>query len=338
MKTTLNQYLVQSFTESFRNKFQFVNLVNQIASAAKAISKKSADVMLTNGASVSGQSNFHGEEVRNLDVFADYVLTKAVERSGACSMVASEEKDLPMSIDNDFDPKPFVVLFDPLDGSTNSLSNNAMGTIFTIYRRMDTEVYTCEMDCLQDEKEIVAAGYFLYGPSTTLVISCGQGVQMFALSSELHDFVQTHESIKMPISGNTVSVNLSYLNTFNPVISEYIMDTFDHKKSLVPTVFRYTGALVSDFHRILMNGGVFLYPATDHYPQGKLRLNYECKPLSFIARQAGGDAISGTLYTSETKSESLHQRSELVIGSVKNVGLIKAKVSTSEREVYRKVS
>lgn len=249
-------------------------------------------------------------------------LIECLKNSGECCGVASEEFE-------DFIPIPpvakkaskYVVVFDPLDGSSNIDVNVSVGTIFGIYRRKSDVKGPCELqDFLQKGSELVAAGYVLYGTSTLLVYSTGNGVNGFTLDPTIGEFCLSHRDIQIPNQGNHYSVNQGYYLKFDVEMRRYIDHCSDMNLRL-----RYIGSMVSDIHRILLQGGIFLYPQTRKYPQGKLRLVYECNPLAFIVEQAGGKAMTCQLQrVLDLDVRHLHQRVTVAMGSPGMVEEMKA--------------
>ena len=257
--------------------------------------------------------NASGDTVQKLDLYANEKLIACLKNSGECCGIASEENEafIPLPSVNGKSGK-YVVVFDPLDGSSNIDVNVSVGTIFGIYRRkssVDKKVVL--KDFLQKGADLVAAGYVLYGTSTLLVYSTGNGVNGFTLDPTIGEFCLSHQNIQIPKRGNYYSVNQGYYLKFDVEMRRYIDNCCDENLRL-----RYIGSMVSDIHRILFQGGIFLYPNTRKYPLGKLRLLYECNPLSFIVEQAGGKAISCQLERIlELPVTQLHQKATIAIGS-----------------------
>ncbi|MCB0565519.1 MAG: class 1 fructose-bisphosphatase, partial [Phaeodactylibacter sp.] len=255
-----------------------------------------------------------GEDVQKLDLYANEKLIDCLKNSGECCGIASEELEdfIPIQPLATTKTSKYVVVFDPLDGSSNIDVNVSVGTIFGIYRRVSDPEGTVQLeDFLQKGTELVAAGYVLYGTSTILVYTTGRGVNAFTLDPSIGEFCLSHTDIQIPDRGNYYSVNQGYYLKFDVEMRRYI----DHCSDLNLRL-RYIGSMVSDIHRILFQGGIFLYPNTRKYPQGKLRLVYECNPLSYIVEQAGGKAITCQLErVLDLPVEHLHQRITIAIGS-----------------------
>ncbi len=265
-----------------------------------------------------GQQNIQGEEQKKLDVFAHETIKSAFLARDNVAGFASEEED-------DFcafsDPKnlnaKYVILTDPLDGSSNIDVNVAVGTIFSIYRRISpVGTPVTRADFLQKGRNQVAAGYIVYGSSTMLVYSTGNGVNGFTYDPSLGTFCLSHENMRIPEDGKIYSVNEGQYLRFPEAVKKYIKYCQeDDKASGRPYTSRYIGSLVSDFHRNLLKGGIYMYPSGSTYPNGKLRLNYEANPMAFLIEQAGGIASNGAMNILDIQPEQLHQRTPLYIGS-----------------------
>jgi fructose-1,6-bisphosphatase I len=270
----------------------------------------------------SGNENQSGDVQQKLDVYANERLIECLQNSGECCAVASEENDDIIAVPGvGYKPNHYVVLFDPLDGSSNIDVNVSVGTIFAIYRRIsDPSGPPLREDFLQPGKRQVAAGYVLYGTSTILVYTTGRGVNGFTLDPSIGEFCLSHRNMRIPQNGQNYSVNQGYYSKFDLEMRRYIDHCSDQNYGL-----RYIGSMVSDIHRILIHGGIFLYPSTRKYPGGKLRLLYECNPLAMIIEQAGGKAINTSLKrVLEITPDELHQRSTIALGSPAMVDELKA--------------
>lgn len=299
-------------------------LLNDIAIAAKVVSKDVRRAGLTeNILGAEGNTNVQGEEQQKLDVIADERFISMFQAGGEVCGVASEENEDFMPFKTEFSKKgKYVVLFDPLDGSSNIDVNVSIGTIFSVYRRK-SEVGTEATldDMLQPGDQQIAAGYVLYGSSTMLVYTTGKGVNGFTLEPSIGEFCLSHPNMQMPEDGRIYAMNEGNINICEEGIRQYI-ETFcqqtleGHSR---PYSGRYIGSLVADFHRNLIKGGIYIYPDTTTDPEGKLRLLYECNPLAFIAEQAGGLATTGRERVMSIQPESLHQRIPYFVGSKKMV-------------------
>ena len=299
------------------------NLLYDLCLAAKIISRQVRRAGLTDILGEFGAINVQGELQQKLDVFANETVKHSVQHTGRVCVMASEEDEapIPVQVRDDRRSGKYVLLFDPLDGSTNIDVNVSIGTIFSIQRRSATQKGPGSLaDCLQKGRQQVAAGYILYGSSTMLVYTTGQGVHGFTLDPTIGEFLLSHPNIRSPDVGKYYSVNESHWNKWATGI-QHVVAAFKNGDggTVKAKNARYIGSLVADFHRNLMSGGVFLYPADESSPQGKLRLLYEAAPLALVIEQAGGAAIDGTRNILDIKPEDLHQRTPLIIGSKQDV-------------------
>ncbi|NBC10252.1 MAG: class 1 fructose-bisphosphatase [Planctomycetes bacterium] len=263
-----------------------------------------------------GEQNVQGETVQRLDILANDTLKRCLGYRGNVGIIASEEDNEPRVLQEAHRSDSYIVMFDPLDGSSNIDVNVSVGTIFTIFKN-PPEVDSTEDSVLQPGVQQVAAGYVLYGSSTVLVYSAGDGVHMFTLDPQFGAYLLTREHIRMPEQHHVYSVNEANLLNFPEPYQRYFAWAKHPGGGQYSS--RYVGSLVADFHRILIKGGVFLYPPTNEHPDGKLRLMYEANPLAYIAEQAGGAATDGTSRIMEIDPDSVHQRVPLIIGSTTNV-------------------
>lgn len=299
-------------------------LLNDIAVASKVVSKDVRRAgLLENFLGAQGSTNIQGEEQQKLDVIADNQFINMFKAGGEVCGIASEENDDFMAFDSEFSKNgKYVVLFDPLDGSSNIDVNVSIGTIFSIYRRKsDIGSLATMEDMLQMGQEQIAAGYVLYGSSTMLVYTTGRGVNGFTLDPSIGEFCLSHPDVKMPETGRMYAMNEGNINICEEGIKEYI-ETYCQQTQpghARPYSGRYIGSLVADFHRNLIKGGIYIYPDTSVDPEGKLRLLYECNPLAFIAEQAGGLATDGRNRIMSISPGRLHQRVPFFIGSKKMV-------------------
>ncbi|MFV1974436.1 MAG: class 1 fructose-bisphosphatase [Candidatus Scalindua sp.] len=298
-------------------------LLMDLIYAAKIISREVNKAGLVDILGLTGTENIHGEEVKKLDEYANNRLFKAMDHGGHLCIMASEENDEIIPIPEQFPKGKYVLLFDPLDGSSNIDANVSIGTIFSIHRKKtDGENGTLE-DCLQKGSDQVAAGYVIYGSSTMLVFTTGQGVNGYTLDPSVGEFILSHIDIKTPSKGKIYSANEGNAKFWDEGTRKYI-DYLKEKDSATgrPYSLRYIGSLVADFHRNLLYGGIFLYPADykdPNKPKGKLRLLYEASPLAFIVEQAGGMATTGKENIMDIVPTELHQRVPLIIGSREDV-------------------
>lgn len=301
---------------------ELTGLLTQIALAAKVIAREVNKAGLVNILGFTGAKNVQGEQVTKLDVFAHETLVEALQACGHVCAIASEEAAELILPAPEHPRGPYMVLFDPLDGSSNIDINITIGTIFSIRRKLSPGPEATVADVLQPGTRQIAAGYVVYGSSTMFVYTTGHGVHGFTLDPSLGEFLLSHEHIHMPKRGSTYSANEGYYHTWSPGVRRYIDSLKDPQK---PYKGRYVGTLVADFHRTLLTGGIFLYPAdmTDpQKPAGKLRLLYEAAPLAFVAQQAGGRASTGSEDILELQPRQLHQRVPLIIGSSEDVAAV----------------
>lgn len=303
---------------------RFTRLFNELILSAKIISREVNKAGLVDVLGFTGDINVYGEEVKKLDEYSNRILIHRMARSGMlCAMASEENADL-IEIPVGLPTGEYILIFDPLDGSSNIDVNVAIGTIFSIYRRkspVDTPVLSDDM--LQKGLEQVAAGYFLYGSSTMLVFTTGDGVHGFTLDPNVGEFLLSHTNIMIPEQGKIYSVNEGYQQYWDKPTKK-IISYFKSSKNAVrkPYSLRYIGSLVADFHRNLLYGGIFLYPADNRDPKkphGKLRLLCEASPMAMIVEQAGGMATDGKQRILEIEPDHLHQRVPLFIGSKNDV-------------------
>lgn len=302
----------------------FTDLMNDIAFAAKLISYNTNKAGLMDVLGEAGQTNVQGETQKKLDVFAHQTMFRALDHGGHLCVMGSEEEEHPLQIPDKYQAGKYSILFDPLDGSSNIDVNVSVGTIFSIYNRVTPEGTRGTLaDLLQPGHKQVCAGYVIYGSSTMLVYTTGNGVHGFTLDPSYGEFVLSHPNMKTPKKGSIYSVNESNFDYWEQAIKSYI----HYVKQVDPATgrpmnSRYIGSMVSDFHRNLLYGGVYLYPANTHNPNGKLRLGYEANPMAFIIEQAGGRASDGNQRILDIIPQELHQRTPLFIGSEEDVLMI----------------
>jgi fructose-1,6-bisphosphatase I len=290
---------------------EFSWLLSGITLATKIIASYVQRAGLLEVMGATGRINVQGEEVQKLDEFANETLVRCLGYRGTIGILVSEEDEEPHLIQEAASGK-YIVLFDPLDGSSNINANVSIGTIFSILQRdpssdsRDVMAHILQPGCKQ-----VAAGYVVYGSSTVLAYTAGQGVHMFTLDPSIGAYLLAQENIRMPEAGRIYSVNEAYRASFPEGIQHYL----DWAKEAGDYSSRYIGSLVADFHRTLIRGGVFIYPGTKKSPEGKLRLLYEANPLAFVAEQAGGTATDGRMRILEKEPKTMHERTPLIIGS-----------------------
>ncbi|MEL6223353.1 MAG: class 1 fructose-bisphosphatase [Cyanobacteria bacterium J06627_8] len=326
--TTLSKHVFQQL-QSFDPDAQDLSaLMNRIALAGKMIARRLTRAGLVEDAlGFTGRTNVQGEAVKRMDVFANQVFISVLKQSGMVCRLASEEMDKPYYIPENCPLGRYTLLYDPIDGSSNVDINLNVGSIFAIRRQEGDDLDSTASDLLQDGHKQIAAGYILYGPSTMLVYSLGHGVHAFTLDPSLGEFILSAENIQIPQSGPVYSVNEGNFWQWDESIRDYTRYMHRHEGYSA----RYSGALVGDFHRILFQGGVFLYPGTIKKPDGKLRLLYEAAPLAYLVEQAGGAASDGSKPIMDVVPGELHQRVPLFIGSRENVELIESFINEQKR-------
>ena len=319
---TLDEFIIRSEKDFDYATGELTGLLRDIGVAAKIVNREVNKAGLVNILGVSDNQNTSGDTQQKLDVYANEKFIECLQNSGECCAIASEENEDIIQLPSVGSKQShYVVMFDPLDGSSNIDVNVSVGTIFAIYRRTtDPSGPSSVADFLQAGVKQVAAGYVLYGTSTILVYTTGNGVNGFTLDPSIGEFCLSHRKMRIPERGQFYSVNQGYYSKFDLEMRRYIDHCSDQNYGL-----RYIGSMVSDIHRILIQGGIFLYPSTRKYPKGKLRLLYECNPLSFIVEQAGGKAINTQLKRIlEMEPKELHQRGTIAIGSPALVDELKA--------------
>ncbi len=310
--TTLDRFIKQKEDEFSFATGELSQLLRDIALAGKIINKEVNKSGLLDITGQCGSMNVQGEDQQKLDVVANIRFTRALRNGGmTCAVISEEEEEI-----IHLNPKcRYVVAIDPLDGSSNIDVNVSIGTIFSIYKRISPVGDPVqEEDVLQKGTEQVAAGYILYGSSTMLVYTTGKGVNGFTLEPSLGEFVLSYNNIKCPKDGKIFSINEGCYYEFDAWIRSYIEDCKSKTRSS-----RYIGSLVADYHRNMIKGGIYLYPNTTKYPNGKLRLLYECNALAFLAEQSGGIATDGTQRILDIQPTSFHQRTPFYLGSKKMV-------------------
>ena len=315
---TLNDFITLRQKDFPFAKGELSSLLHHLGTAAKMVSNKINRAGLVDILGMSGIVNIQGENQQKLDIYADEVFINALRSSGDCCGVATEENQNEILFTDEFAREgKYIVCIDPLDGSTNIDYNVSVGTIFSIYRRKSERGEKVGLDeFLQEGSKQVAAGYIIYGSSTMMVYSTGYGVNGFTLDPSIGEFCLSHPDILCPEDGRTYSINEGYYVHFPQGVKDFIgycqeKDTATQR----PYISRYIGSLVSDFHRNLLTGGIFMYPENEKSPKGKLRLVYECNPIAFIAEQAGGMATDGCKRILDMAPVSLHQRSPFYAGS-----------------------
>jgi len=314
---TLGEFIIYNQDDFKYSSGELSRLINSIRLAGKVVNHEVNKAGLVDILGAVGGANVHGEDQQKLDVYANEAFIKTLtNREIVCGIASEEEEDFIVIKGNKKNnDNKYVVLIDPLDGSSNIDVNVSVGTIFSVYRRITpsgTEV-TLE-DFLQPGNKQVAAGYIVYGTSTMLVYSTGNGVNGFTLNPAIGTYYLSHPNIKIPEKGNIYSINEGNYIHFPQGVKDYIKYCQKEEEDR-PYTSRYIGSLVSDFHRNMIKGGIYIYPNTSKNPNGKLRLLYECNPMAFIAEQAGGKASNGFMPILDLKPTELHQRVPFFCGS-----------------------
>lgn len=326
--TTLSRHVLQHLQQVAPEDQDLSILMDRIALAGKMIARRLTRAGLIEDAlGFTGRTNVQGEAVKRMDIYANDVFISVLKQSGVVCRLASEEMDEPYYIPENCPIGRYTLLYDPIDGSSNVDINLNVGSIFAIRRQEGEDLDGSAQDLLQAGHKQIAAGYILYGPSTMFVYSVGSGVHAFTLDPSLGEFILSKENVEIPAHGPIYSVNEGNFWQWDESIRDYIRYMHRHEGYSA----RYSGALVGDFHRILFQGGVFLYPGTTKKPEGKLRLLYETAPLAFLAEQAGGSASTGTQPVLDEVPGALHQRSPLIIGSRENVEQVESFIQERAR-------
>ncbi|CAN8065784.1 unnamed protein product [Agarophyton chilense] len=332
---TLTRYMIQSAMDNtdLEHMQDMQSLMSSIQLACKKIASLVQRAGITNltGYDEGGAINVQGEEQKKLDVLSNEVLKNALRYSGKMGIIASEEEDEPVMVDEVYSGN-YVAVFDPLDGSSNIDAGIATGTIFGIFvqntgclasdweSKIDESELTCLYNTMQPGANLVVAGYCMYSSSVMMVLTTGSGVNGFTLDPQIGEFVLTHPDIKIPSRGKIYSFNEANSPAWDPVLRKYVEKLKSGENNAgVKYSSRYIGSLVADVHRTLLYGGVFGYPGDRKNPNGKLRLLYECAPMSFIIEQAGGLATTGKERVMDVIPDTVHQRMPLIIGSKEDV-------------------
>jgi fructose-1,6-bisphosphatase I len=301
---------------------EFTSLLNHMSLAIRIITSRVRSAGLAGMLGYTGETNVQGEAVQKLDEYANDVLMTVLGKSGHCGILASEELDEARIMEH---PGKYIALFDPLDGSSNIDTDVSIGTIFAVLRRRDPASPPHVDEALRPGRDIVCAGYTVYGPSTVFVITTGHGVHAFTLDPNVGEFFLSQASIKCPSKGSCYSANEGNHSRWSPGIQKWAnWIKAEGKEEGRPYGHRYVGSLVADAHRTLLKGGIFAYPADTKSPKGKLRLLYEANPMAFIFEQAGGAAIDGDKRILEIQPTELHQRTPLILGSKDDVEAFRA--------------
>ena len=331
---TLPRFIIEEEKKHPEATGELSALLSDLALAAKVISLEVNKAGLVDILGLANAVNVHGEDVKKLDMYAHHTIVKAMDHGGHLCVMASEEEEGIIPIPPHRKNGKYVMLFDPLDGSSNIDANVSIGTIFSIYRRItpDGEPGTLE-DLLQQGTEQVVAGYIVYGSSTIFVYTAGEGVHGFTLDPAVGEFLLSHHNIRVPEKANIYSINEGNYKYWHQGLKNYIKYLqAAEDEGRKPYSARYIGSMVADIHRNLLYGGIFMYPRDKRNPNGKLRLMYECNPMAFLLEQAGGRAIDGKKRILEIKPEKLHQRVPIYIGSKNAVDTVEYYLRKAEEE------
>jgi len=314
---TLGEFIIENQTEFKYSSGELSRLINSIRLAAKVVNHEVNKAGLVDILGTAGETNVQGEDQQKLDVYANDVFIKTlINREIVCGIASEEEDDFITVVGkNKKNDNNYIVLIDPLDGSSNIDVNVSVGTIFSIYRRITPEGSpVTTKDFLQPGNKQVAAGYIVYGTSTMIVYSTGHGVNGFTLNPAIGTYYLSHPNMQFPEDGAIYSVNEGNYVHFPQGVKDYIKYCQKEEQDR-PYTSRYIGSLVSDFHRNMIKGGIYMYPNTSKDPNGKLRLLYECNPMAYIAEQSGGKASDGYTRILDIKPTELHQRVAFFCGS-----------------------
>jgi len=319
---TIERFIIEREHEIPGATGEFSKLLTDLALSAKIVWREVSKAGLVDIIGSTGKVNVSGDVVQKLDEFANEIFINVMQRGGhLCVMASEESKDL-IEIPDELAKGKYVLVFDPLDGSSNIDVNVSIGSIFGIYRRITPSGKGTVEDVLQPGRNLVAAGYVVYGSSTIFVYTTGNGVHGFTLDPSIGEFLLSHENIRIPKKGDIYSVNEGYYERWDENMKRFINYLkAEDKATGRPYKLRYVGTLVADFHRTLLYGGIFMYPADSKNPEGKLRLIYEAAPLAYVVEKAGGRASNGFQNILDIKPTSLHQKTPLFIGSEEDVKL-----------------
>ncbi|MGC6514517.1 MAG: class 1 fructose-bisphosphatase [Myxococcota bacterium] len=323
--TTLDRYLMATMGRHPDATGAFVDLMQGVALACKLISSRVNRAGLAGMLGEAGTINVQGEFVQKLDVYADETFRRSLEHRGCTCMIVSEEAEGAVYTDEQWHSGRYVVTVDPLDGSSNIDVNATIGTIFGVFRRTTPEgTQATTADVLRPGTEMVAAGYVVYGSGTVMVLATEHGVHGFTLDPTVGEFFLSHPDLRVPDAAKIYSINEGYAARWSDGVRAWVADCKSPERGMKA---RYIGSLVADFHRNLLKGGVFVYPADTNNPKGKLRLLYEGFPLAFVVEQAGGAATDGVARILDRVPTALHERTPLVIGNADAVERATAMIS-----------
>lgn len=313
MTTTFQQHIVQESTKFSGSSVELQWLLSAMILGSKLITAQVRRAGLTDILGSANETNIQGETQQKLDIFADKTLIKCFSSRASVGVLASEENEHPIVVSTEPEAQ-YAIVFDPLDGSSNIDVAVTIGTTFSIFPRPENCDASDPLNwILQPGRKQIAAGYVVYGSSTVLVYSVGNGVHAFTLDPTIGTYILTHENIQMPEQGEYYSFNEAYNDLFPPKYVEFVQKI---KSGSLGKFYssRFIGSLVADFHRTLLRGGIFIYPETKNFPDGRLRLLYEANPIAFLAEQAGGFASNGKKAILDVQPNGLHERTPLIVG------------------------
>lgn len=318
---TLNRHILDQLRQTPHMPGDLATIFAQLTFAAKIVAREMRRAALVGELGLVGHQNTTGDEQKKLDVFANEVFLEALTDAGLIAGIVSEEMAEMQTIACGPDAR-FIIAVDPFDGSSNADINGAVGSIIGIYQKPSGGCENLAGDLTSGAAPMVAAVYVMYGPSTMFVYTAGNGVYGFTLDHDLGDFLLSHDNIRIPEHGKYYSVNMGYHQEWSNGVQTFVRkltEPADGQSSRYS--MRYSGAMVADVHRTLLEGGIYFYPADRHHPKGKLRLLYECAPLSFIVEQAGGRATNGTKPIAQLSYDSIHELTAIALGSPYEVKL-----------------
>ncbi len=320
---TLERHIVEGERSHPEATGEFSGLLHALSLAAKLVWGEVSKAGLVNILGKTDRMNISGDEIRKLDEFADETIFRAMDHSGHLCVMASEENEDLLQIPESYPSGKYVLLYDPLDGSSNIDANITVGTIFSVFRRVTPSGPGTMQDVLQTGRMQVAAGYILFSSSMMFVYSTGHGVHGFTLDPSVGEFLLSHENMRIPARGSTYSINEGNYRRWEPPMQRYVNYLKEEDKaSRRPYSLRYIGSLVADVHRTMLYGGIFCYPGDSRNPNGKLRLMYESNPLAYLVENAGGAASDGCRRILDIQPSDLHQHTPLFLGSTDEVRLV----------------
>ena len=330
--TTLTRFIIETQSGYPAATGEFSALLAQVGLAGKMISNDLRRAGLINILGTTGTTNVQGEAVKKLDAIANETFVKVFQHSGLVCAMASEEMEKPLRMPENWPHGKYMLLFDPLDGSSNTDVNMPLGTIVSVLRYDGKDGLPADAALVHKGTEQVAAGYLMYGSSTILVFTSGKGVNGFTLDPGIGEYLLSHENIRMPAKGSVYCTNEGNYQKWPEGTKRYLdyIKAFD-KPTGRPYSGRYSGCLAADVHRLLLGGGIYLYPGETEKPEGKLRLLYEANPLAMVVEQAGGKASTGTQRILDVEPKVLHQRVPLLIGSADDVSQAEAFIQGKQK-------